>query len=158
MALRGLQPPHRSWATKTRANAGVLTRVTWAVHRRAYSLVRRPAASGTPARLRRPMEWILPAAAALIAAVLTTVIVRALSQRQLAEVRAELVEKTEQKLRDVFQSLASEALEKNQNAFLKVATLSFEAYRKPLEETLRKVDSRLQEVEHERVKAYAQLS
>ena len=69
-----------------------------------------------------------------------------------------LLDKAELQLRDAFQSLAADALKDNRAAFLDLAKTSFAGFHQPIAETLRKVDVRLTEVEHERVAAYARLS
>jgi DNA recombination protein RmuC len=69
-----------------------------------------------------------------------------------------LLEEAQQKLRDSFQSLASEALKDNRSSFLDLAKTSFERYHQPINDTLRRVDERLRQVENERVEAYSRLS
>jgi len=111
------------------------------------------------------MDVILPAAAALAAAVIATLVVRnrwlaaeiARQQQSLAESQT-LLDKTEQKLRDAFQSLAADALKDNRAAFLDLARTSFAGFQQPIADTLKKVDTRLSEVERERVTAYARLT
>jgi DNA recombination protein RmuC len=70
----------------------------------------------------------------------------------------ELLDKAEQKFRDVFQSAAAEALKDSRAAFLDLAKTSFAAYQQPIVETLKKVDVRLAETERDRVAAYSRLS
>jgi DNA recombination protein RmuC len=70
----------------------------------------------------------------------------------------DLLDKTEQKLRDTFQSLAASALKESQSSFLTLAKASFERYQQPLEDTLKSVDRRLVEAERERLAAYTRLS
>jgi len=107
------------------------------------------------------MEVALAAAAALVAVVITVVLMRSQARRRLAEARAQmaeqLVETAERKLRDAFQSLAADALKDNRSAFLDLARTSFAGYQQPIADTLKKVDSRLAEVERERVTAYTRL-
>ena len=69
----------------------------------------------------------------------------------------ELLDKADTRLREMFQSLASEALKDNRASFFDLAKTSFEGYHQPIAETLKKVDDRLGKVEHERVTAYAML-
>jgi DNA recombination protein RmuC len=69
----------------------------------------------------------------------------------------QLLERTDQKLRDTFQSLAAQALNDNRAAFLDLAKSSFEGYQLPIAETLRQVDSRLQQHERERLTAHTRL-
>ena len=78
-------------------------------------------------------------------------------QEALGSTRA-LLESTEQRLRDSFQAVAAEALRDNRGAFLDLAKTSFEHYQAPIAATLAKVDSRLGEVERERVAAYSKLT
>jgi DNA recombination protein RmuC len=108
------------------------------------------------------MEWILPAMAAALGAVIATVIARSRARRDAAEGRAlaaeALLEKAEVKLRDTFQSLAADALKDNRSAFLDLAKTSFAGFQQPIAETLKKVDQRLSEAERDRVSAYARLT
>ena len=108
------------------------------------------------------MEWILPAMAAALGAVIATVIARSRARRDAAEGRAlaaeALLEKAEVKLRDTFQSLAADALKDNRSAFLDLAKTSFAGFQQPIAETLKKVDQRLSEAERDRVAAYARLT
>jgi DNA recombination protein RmuC len=69
-----------------------------------------------------------------------------------------LLEKADQRLRDAFQSLAAQALNDNRSSFFDLAKTSFEAYRQPIADTLKRVDERLGDAERERVEAYARLS
>jgi DNA recombination protein RmuC len=111
------------------------------------------------------MEWVFIAAAALVAAVIATLVARNTALREeiarqrdaLGETK-DLLEKTDQKLRDTFQSLASAALKDNREAFFDLAKTSFDSYKKPIEDTLKKVDVRLESVERERVDTYARLT
>lgn len=104
------------------------------------------------------MEFILPLAAAIVAAAVTALVLRSTARAQLAEARAAMLADAEQKLRDTFQSVAAEALKDNRAAFLEVAKTSFEGFHRPFAETLKKVDQRLGEAERDRVAAYAQLT
>jgi DNA recombination protein RmuC len=70
----------------------------------------------------------------------------------------QLLDKADSRLRDTFQSLAADALKDNRTAFLDLAKTSFAAFQQPIAETLKKVDSRLTETEHERVAAYSRLA
>jgi DNA recombination protein RmuC len=69
-----------------------------------------------------------------------------------------MLDKADQKLRDTFQSLAAQALNDNRSSFFDLAKTSFEAYRQPITDTLKRVDDRLGEAERERVEAYSRLS
>jgi DNA recombination protein RmuC len=69
----------------------------------------------------------------------------------------ELLDKADARLREMFQSLAAEALKDNRASFFDLARTSFEGYHQPIAETLKKVDDRLGKVEHERVAAYSML-
>ena len=69
----------------------------------------------------------------------------------------ELLDKADARLREMFQSLAAEALKDNRASFFDLAKTSFEGYHQPIAETLKKVDDRLGKVEHERVAAYSML-
>jgi DNA recombination protein RmuC len=108
------------------------------------------------------MEWILPAMAAAIGAVIATLLTRSRARRESAERRAQaaeaLLETTDVKLRDAFQSLAADALKDNRAAFLDLAKTSFAGFQQPIADTLRKVDQRLSEAERDRVDAYARLT
>jgi DNA recombination protein RmuC len=105
---------------------------------------------------------MLPAAAAVIGAVIAAVVVRALARREAAETRAHMAEallqKAEQQLREAFQSLAADALKDNRSAFLDLAKTSFAGYQQPIADTLKRVDQRLSEAERDRITAYARLS
>src|SRR5687767_3426116 len=70
----------------------------------------------------------------------------------------ELLDNTDARLREMFQSLAAEALKDNRASFFDLAKTSFEGYHQPIADTLKKVDARLGQVEHERVAAYARLT
>jgi DNA recombination protein RmuC len=96
------------------------------------------------------LEWILVAAAAAVAALVATLVAR---NREIARER-----ERQNAMRDAFQSLAASALKDNRDAFFDLARTSFESYKKPLEETLKKVDGRLDAVERERIETYARLT
>jgi DNA recombination protein RmuC len=70
----------------------------------------------------------------------------------------ELLDKAEQRFRDVFQAAAAEALKDNRSAFLDLAKTSFAAFQQPIAETLKRVDVRLAETERDQVAAYSRLS
>jgi DNA recombination protein RmuC len=108
------------------------------------------------------MEWMLPAIAAALGAVIATVLSRSRARRDAAERRAlaaeALVEKADARLRDTFQSLAADALNDNRAAFLDLAKTSFAGFQQPIADTLKKVDQRLSEAERDRVAAYSRLT
>ncbi len=79
-------------------------------------------------------------------------------QKQAIGATEALLDKADQRLRDVFQALAAEALKDNRSAFMDLAKESFAGFQKPLAETLRNVDLRLTETERDRVAAYAGLA
>jgi DNA recombination protein RmuC len=78
-------------------------------------------------------------------------------KRALADTQG-LLDTTDRKLRDAFQSLAAEALKDNRAAFLDLAKTSFAGFQQPIADTLKRVDLRLTEAERDRVSAYARLS
>ena len=96
------------------------------------------------------LEWMLVAAAAAVAALAATLVAR---NREIARERERL-----NAMRDAFQSLAASALKDNREAFFDLARTSFESYKTPIEETLKKVDVRLDAVERERIETYARLT
>ena len=108
------------------------------------------------------MEWILPAMAAALGAVIATVLARSRARRDAAERRAQaaeaLIDKADARLRDTFQSLAADALNDNRAAFLDLAKTSFAGFQQPIADTLKKVDQRLTEAERDRVAAYSRLT
>jgi DNA recombination protein RmuC len=115
------------------------------------------------------MEILIPIAAAAVAAGIAVIVMRSATARQLAEARAAaaaelaaaqqaLLDKADQRLRETFQSLAAQALNENRSSFFDLAKTSFEAYRQPIAETLKRVDDRLGDVERERIESYARLS
>ena len=81
-------------------------------------------------------------------------------ERQKAALGAtqDLLDKAEQRLRDMFQSAAAQALKDNRSAFLDLAKTSFAAFHQPIADTLKRVDTRLAESERDRVAAYSRLS
>jgi DNA recombination protein RmuC len=115
------------------------------------------------------MEIVIPILAAAVAAGIVAIVMRSATARQLAEARAAaaaelaasqqaLLEKADQRIRETFQSLASQALNDNRQSFFDLAKTSFEAYRQPIADTLKRVDQRLGDVERERIESYARLS
>ncbi|MFO1008879.1 MAG: DNA recombination protein RmuC [Planctomycetota bacterium] len=97
-------------------------------------------------------------------------------ERQNADEKLRLLQEAETKLRDVFQSLATAALEKSSASFLELAKTRFDQSRveaqsdldvkkkeveqlvKPLQETLGKLDVKVGELEGKRERAYGELS
>jgi DNA recombination protein RmuC len=115
------------------------------------------------------MEIVIPILAAAVAAGIVVIVMRSATARQLAEARAAaaaelaasqqaLLDKADQRIRETFQSLASQALNDNRKSFFDLAKTSFEAYRQPIADTLKRVDQRLGDVERERIESYARLS
>ena len=115
------------------------------------------------------MDVLIPMVAAAAVAVVVWLVMRSNAARQLAELRAgaaaelaaaqqALFDKADQRLRDTFQSLAAQALNDNRASFFDLAKTSFEAYRQPIADTLKRVDERLGDVERERIESYARLS
>jgi len=115
------------------------------------------------------MEIVIPILAAAVAAGIVAIVMRSATARQLAEARAAaavelaasqqaLLDKADQRIRETFQSLASQALNDNRKSFFDLAKTSFEAYRQPIADTLKRVDQRLSDVERERIESYARLS
>jgi DNA recombination protein RmuC len=115
------------------------------------------------------MDILIPIIAAAVAAGIVMIVMRSATARQLAEARAAaaaalaasqqaLLDKADQRIRDTFQSLASQALNDNRQSFFDLAKTSFEAYRQPIADTLKRVDQRLGDVERERIESYARLS
>jgi DNA recombination protein RmuC len=115
------------------------------------------------------MEILIPILAATVAAGVVVIVMRSATARQLAEARAAaatelaasqqaLLDKADQRIRETFQSLASQALNDNRQSFFDLAKTSFEAYRQPIADTLKRVDQRLGDVERERIESYARLS
>jgi DNA recombination protein RmuC len=115
------------------------------------------------------MDVLIPIIAAVAAGGLTVIVMRSVAARQVAESRAAasaeavaaqhaLLEKADQRLRDTFQALAARALNDNRASFFDLAKTSFEAYRQPIADTLKRVDERLGDVERERLASYARLS
>jgi DNA recombination protein RmuC len=79
-------------------------------------------------------------------------------QKQAIATTDALLDTADVRLRDAFQSLAAEALKDNRSAFLDLAKTSFAGFQQPIADTLKRVDARLAEAEHERVSAYARLT
>jgi DNA recombination protein RmuC len=115
------------------------------------------------------MDILIPILAAAVAAGIVVVVMRSATARQLAEARAAaaaelaasqqaLLDKADQRMRETFQSIASQALNDNRTSFFDLAKTSFEAYRQPISDTLKRVDQRLGDVEKERIESYARLS
>src|SRR6186997_801117 len=115
------------------------------------------------------MDILIPIIAAALAAGIVMIVMRSGTARQLAEARATaaaalaasqqaLLDKADQRIRETFQSLASQALNDNRQSFFDLAKTSFEAYRQPIADTLKRVDERLGDVERERIQSYARLS
>ena len=115
------------------------------------------------------MDVLIPVVAAIAAAAVAVLVMRSHAARQLAELRAAaaaelaasqqaLLEKADQRLRDTFQALAAQALNDNRASFFDLAKTSFETYRQPIADTLKRVDERLGDVERERIESYARLS
>jgi DNA recombination protein RmuC len=115
------------------------------------------------------MEIVIPIVAAAVAAGIVVIVMRSTTARQLAEARAAaaaelaasqqaLLDKADQRIRETFQALASQALNDNRKSFFDLAKTSFEAYRQPIADTLKRVDQRLGDVERERIESYARLS
>ena len=115
------------------------------------------------------MDILVPIVTAIAAAAVAVLVMRSHAARQLAELRAAaaaelaaaqqaLLEKADQRLRDTFQSLAAQALNDNRASFFDLAKTSFETYRQPIADTLKRVDERLGDVERERIESYARLS
>jgi DNA recombination protein RmuC len=115
------------------------------------------------------MDIFIPVVAAVVAATLAVIVMRSAAARQVAESRAAaaaelaaaqqaMLEKADQRLRDTFQALAAQALNDNRASFFDLAKTSFETYRQPIADTLKRVDERLGDVERERVESYARLS
>jgi DNA recombination protein RmuC len=115
------------------------------------------------------MDILIPIVAAVVAAALAVIVMRSAAARQVAESRAAsaaefaaaqlaMLEKADQRLRDTFQALAAQALNDNRASFFDLAKTSFETYRQPIADTLKRVDERLGDVERERVESYARLS
>lgn len=99
-----------------------------------------------------------------------------LAARELSAEKLALLQTAEMKLRDAFSALSSDALKRNNEAFLQLARTSLSEFQKtatldldgrskaiesmvqPLRESLTKVDAKLQEVERGRESTQAQLS
>ena len=97
-------------------------------------------------------------------------------QRKANEEKAALLERVEQKLRESFQALSSEALKSNNHAFLQLANATLEKFQSeakgdlelrqqavenlvaPIGESLKKVDEQIREMESVRDRAYGDLT
>ena len=110
------------------------------------------------------MEIVIPILAAAVAAGIVVIVMRSTTARLLAEARAAaaaelaasqqaLLDKADQRIRETFQALASQALNDNRTSFFDLAKTSFEAYRQPIADTLKRVDERLGDVERERLES-----
>ena len=115
------------------------------------------------------MDILIPIIAAALAAGIVMIVMRSATARQLAEARAAsaaelaasqraLLDEAYLRIRATFQSLASQALNDNRQSFFDLAKTSFDAYRQPIADTLKRVDQRLSDVERERIESYARLS
>jgi DNA recombination protein RmuC len=108
------------------------------------------------------MDYTLAAAAAIVTAAVAVFLTRAHQARRVAEERAratqDVLDRADARFRDAFQALAADALKDNRASFFDLAKTSFEGYHTPIAETLRKVDTRLAEVERERVAVYSNLT
>lgn len=106
------------------------------------------------------MNLIVVLIVAVVAAALTWLVTRTISatQQENRRLRAEIDRQAGQNLREAFQSLAAEALKDSRDAFLSQAKTSFETYRQPIDDTLKRVEQRLGEAERERVSAYSRLA
>jgi DNA recombination protein RmuC len=80
---------------------------------------------------------------AVIAGSMAALVVWALGRRQFGDARAEI-----EKL----------ALKDNREAFLDLAKLQFEGYRKPIDDTLKRVEERLASLDRDRVETFARLT
>jgi DNA recombination protein RmuC len=78
--------------------------------------------------------------------------------KETAAATKQLLETADQRLRDTFQSLAAQALNDNRAAFLDLAKSSFEGYQQPIAETLKQVDTRLQQHEREQLSTFTRLT
>ena len=125
--------------------------------------------------IKEHMEVLLAAAVAIAAAAIVATLMRSQARRELAEARTELSaalaaskqdnkwlteeiarqKDGESRLRETFQALSADALKDNRTAFLDLARMSVQ---QPIEETLKKVERRLKEVDDGRMDAYARLS
>ena len=96
-------------------------------------------------------------------------------QREAVGSTKEVLDRADRQLRESFQALAAEALHRSQGAFLDLARTSFQGLHKeasaemqtrqqaidtmvrPIADTLRKVDARLDDAERERLRSFTQL-
>ena len=97
-------------------------------------------------------------------------------ERQQAAEKLEVVNNAQEKLSDAFKALSSDALKNNNESFLKLAKSTLEKFQetakgdldkrqqaidvlvKPLEKSLKQVDDKLQDIEKNRIEAYAGLT
>lgn len=102
--------------------------------------------------------------------------VRLSAERQSAQQNLQLLEQARTKLSDAFKALSSDALNRNNQAFLELAKATLEKFHKsaegdlearqkavdqlvqPLKESLAKVDGTLGEIERARISAYSELT
>ena len=101
---------------------------------------------------------------------------RAEENRKSAEEKLALLDEAQKRLTDAFQALSAQALQSNNESFLHLANATLEKFQegartdldsrqkaidevmKPLKESLEKVDTKIQDLEKNRVSAYATLS
>ncbi len=97
-------------------------------------------------------------------------------ERQAADEKLDLLNQAQQKLADAFKALSADALKSNNQSFLDLAKTTLEKFQegakddlstrqtaivqlvKPLQESLQKVDGKIQELENARTAAYATLT
>jgi len=99
------------------------------------------------------MDVLLPVGVAIATALVVVVLVRRWITEEIVRHKD-----ADSRLRDTFQSLSADALKDNRAAFLDLAKTSFAVFHQPIADTLKKVDTRLTEVEHERIAAYSRLT
>jgi DNA recombination protein RmuC len=124
------------------------------------------------------MEYVPALAAAIVAAIVAALLTRVSLVARLAAAQQdnkwlreevarqkqsigsmqEMLDRADVRLRDSFQSLAADALKENRASFFDLARTSFEGYHKPIAETLKRVDARLDEAERDRLAAYTKLT
>ena len=107
------------------------------------------------------MNWIFVAVAAgvvaVVAAAIATLVARNHSladelarQKETLGATRDLLDQTDQKLRETFQSLARDALKDNRTAFFDLA--------KPISDALERVELKVKDIERARLEAYATLT
>ncbi|MDX6274143.1 MAG: recombination protein RmuC [Frankiales bacterium] len=79
------------------------------------------------------------------------------AERRTAAEKLALLEQTQDKLKEQFRALSSEALERSNTQFLELAGTQFKAAGRPLTETLEKVETQLRAIERDRVGAQESL-